>query len=66
MLLEDLGVRCPDKTDSEGHDACGRVTEHVPRESIFSETAFLTVRRGKGRKKRVFVCELIGFRKLIL
>ena len=60
MLLEDLGVRCPDKTGSEGHDACGRVTEHVPRESIFSETAF------QGRKKRVSVCELIGFRRLIL
>ena len=30
MLLEDLGVRCPDTADSEGHGACGRVTEHVP------------------------------------
>ena len=41
MLLEDLGVLCPDKADSEGHGACGRVTEHVRHESISSEVAFL-------------------------
>ena len=43
MLLEDLGVRCPDKADTEGYGACEGVTAHVPRESIFSETAFPAV-----------------------
>ena len=43
MLLEDLGLRCPDKVDSEAQDDCGRVTDHVPRESVSSESAFLAV-----------------------
>ena len=43
MLLEDLGVRCPEKADTEGYGACERVTAHVPRESIYSETAFPAV-----------------------
>ena len=43
MLLEDLGLRCPDKADSEAQDECGRVTDHVPHESESSESALLAV-----------------------